>query len=480
MKELNRKKFSVDLVCEYYSDFSNDEIADLKEKMKNGKIFNPEEKTIYLQNIDMNNLYGSGMSEPLPDGGFEWEKTDLPVEELPPSFVRVDLSYPPELHDYLSDFVPAPNKIIPEGSKFPKLAPNLLPKKNYDCYYKSLKYFKELGLNIEKIHGVLKFKEEAWLKPYIDVNTNLRTKATNNADKDMYKLLNNAMFGKTCENLLNRTDYRLACSLKEVKKYIGKPTFKDFTIYNDKLVGIHLDPAVITLNKPSCVGIAVLEHAKLKVYKFFYDYLKPKYGNRVKLLMTDTDSFFLKIETEDWYEDIKNDIPEFFDTSDFPDDHPAKLPKMNKIVIGMMKDELNGEIATEFCGTCAKSYAFAIQKDDYTEEKKKCKGIKKNVVKNEIDIEDYKNCVLKRSGKTVKQTQFRSYNHDIYTEEITKVALSPHDDKGVILPNGIRTLPIGHWRTKHPALYDLDVNVKKLFEKGSLMNLAYNAINVKN
>ena len=157
--------------------------------------------------------------------------------------------------------------------------------------------------------------------------------------------------------------------------------------------------------------------------------------------MTDTDSLFYSIETKDWYEDIRDDIPMFYDTSDYLDDHPANLPKMNKRVIGMMKDELKGESVDEFCGTCAKSYAFTICEQS---EKKKCKGIKKSVVKKKLTIEDYKNCVLERSGKTVKQTQFRSYEHEIFTEEIMKVAFSPYDDKRVILPDGIRTLPIGH------------------------------------
>ena len=232
---------------------------------------------------------------------------------------------------------------------------------------------------------------------------------------------------------------------KEALKLIAKPTFKDYTIYNEKLAGIHLDPATITLNKPSYVGIAILELSKVKMYDFFYNNIKARYGDRAKLLMTDTNSTFLRVETDDLYEDMGDDIPTTYDTSNYPDDHPAKLPKMNEKVIGMMKDELKGKIADEFDGTGAKSYAYSIHGDDI---KKKCKGIKKSVVKKELTIDDYRECVLGKKGKTVKQTQFRSYEREIFTEQVEKVALSPYDDKRVILPDGIRTLPIGHWRTK--------------------------------
>ena len=418
------------------------------------------------------------MFQPLPVGNFEWmdeRELNLSIERMAPCFIETDLDYPVELHDHFSDFVPAPNSIIPEGSKVQKLAPNLLPKKRYVCHVRNLILYEKLGVRITKIHRALKFRESLWLKSYIDLNTTLRAKVTNDADKDMFKLLNNAVFGKTCENLLNRTDYRLATSQKEALKLIARPTFKDYTVYDGKLAGIHLDPATVKLNKPSYVGVAILDLSKELMYDFFHNYLKPKYGNNLKLLMTDTDSFFLGIVTEDFYEDIRNDVPKFFDTSDYPNDHPAHLPKVNKKVIGMFKDELNGKNVLEFCGTGAKSYAYSIYEDNET--KKKCKGTKKAFVKRELDIEDYKNCVLNEKRKSVKQTQFRSYEHDVFTERITKIALSPYDDKRVISPDGIKTLPIDHWKTKHPFLHDVNnMDVKKLFEKVNLMNLAYNAM----
>ena len=231
MKELG-KPFSVETVCEYFSDFSSDEVEDLEKKITDGKIFNPDQVTKYLIYLDANNLYGWVMSQPLPTGGFKWmtdEELSVPVEKFPPCFVEVDLEYPEDLHDYFSKFVPAPDNIIPEGSKVKKLAPNLLPKKNYVCHIRNLHLYKTLRVQVTRVHQALKFDESAWLKPYIDLNTRLHAAATNDADKDMYKLLNNAVFGKTCENLLGRTKYQLVGSRKQALKYISKPTFKDYT-----------------------------------------------------------------------------------------------------------------------------------------------------------------------------------------------------------------------------------------------------------
>ena len=176
----------------------------------------------------------------------------------------------------------------------------------------------------------------------------------------MFKLLNNAVFGKTCENLLKRTDYHLVSSRKEALKYTAKPSFKDYTIYNEKLAGIHLDPAKVTLNKPSYVGVAVLDISKTLMYDFHYFNVKARYGDRARLLMTDTDSLFYKIETKDWYEDIREDVPTLYDTSGYPKNHPAGLPRVNKKVIRMMKDEYKGRAANEYTGTCSKSYALTV------------------------------------------------------------------------------------------------------------------------
>ena len=495
MKELRERtnterQFSVKLVCEYFPDFSEEEIIDLRKRMESGEVFNPEEVCKYIMYLDANNLYGWAMSLPLPTGNFRWlNETQLkvPINELPPCFVEVDLSYPTELHDKFAEYVPAPDNIIPEGSKVSKFAPNILRKEKYVCHVKSLQLYARLGVVVEKIHRGLAFDESTFLASYIEKNTQLRMQAKNSFEKDFFKLLINSVYGKTCENLFNRVDVRLVSDRKKALKLVAKPTFKQYTIYDEKLVGIHMRISKVILNKPSYVGVAVLDLSKTFMYDFHYNYIKPMYGEKAKLLFTDTDSLCYHIETEDFYKDIAKDVPNRFDTSDLPKDHPAGLPIMNKKVIGMGRDEVGGKIINEFSGVRSKCYAYRIDNSDKTCDckgkckgkcmgDKKCKGVKTGVATTEITFNDYRDCVLKGTEKHITQNVFRSRAHNLFTESLYKKALCAKDEKRIISGDGIRTLPIGHWRTKHPDLHDVNINVKKISEKGSLMNLTYNVI----
>ena len=406
-----------------------------------GDKYEPSKETSYIQYLDANNLYGWAMSKPLPVGGFEWvfPKT---IEDLKdtPCFIMCDLEIPENLFDKFSELVPAPEKVV--INKIEKLIPNLKPKKEYVCHINNLKQYVELGVVVTKIHKALKFKEEAWMKSYIELNTELRTKATNDADSNMFKLLNNAVFGKTMENLFDRSDVRLVSTKKKAIKLVAKKQFKHYMIYNEDLVGISLEPSKIKLNKPSYVGCAILDLSKTLIYDFHYK-MKKRYGNDAKLLFTDTDSLCYHIKTADWYNDIRDDVEKYYDTSNYPVNHPAGLPRVNKKVIGLMKDEAGGKVIDEFCGNRAKSYCFTI--DGVSPNGgKKCKGIKKGVIKKHLTMDDYKNCVLGGVVKRTSQTTLRSRKHMIYTENVCKVALSPYDDKRVLLDNNINTVPIGY------------------------------------
>ena len=190
--------------------------------------------------------------------------------------------------------------------------------------------------------------------------------------------------------------------------------------------------------------MSILDLSKTLMYEFHYDYIKPKYGDKAKLLFTDTDSLMYEIETEDFYKDISPDVQTMFDTSNYPKEHPSRIETgVNKKVIGLMKDEVGGKIITEFVGLRAKNYSYVC--DDI--EHKKCKGIKKCVTKNDIKHEDYKTCLFTNVEQLRKMNVFRSRLHDVYTEEVNKVALSANDDKRIILGYGIHTLAHGHFRT---------------------------------
>ena len=153
----------------------------------------------------------------------------------------------------------------------------------------------------------------------------------------------------------------------------------------------------------------------------------------------DTNSLIYQIGTEDFYTDIANDVPMRFDTSGYCN---RPLPVgMNKKVIGLMKDELGGAIMTEFIALRPKLYLF--RKLDVTEDKK-CKGIKKCMVKKTLTFDDYKNCLLNPTDVHRSQLMFRSKGHEVHTIEVNKVALNRNDDKRIVKKDGISTLAHGH------------------------------------
>ena len=184
------------------------------------------------------------------------------------------------------------------------------------------------------------------------------------------------------------------------------------------------------MNKPIYLGLSILEISKILMYEFWYDYMKPKYGDNIKLCYMDTDSFIIYIKTEDFYKDIADDVEKRFDTSNYEVDRP--LPTGKNKVIGLMKDELNGRIMTEFVALRPKTYAYQIydyNDDDDDNKLKKAKGTKKYVIKRELKFNNYKDCLLNAKVVLKSQQRFKSEKHNVYTENVNKIALSSNDDK---------------------------------------------------
>ena len=402
--------------------------------------FNSNEPSKYIQ---YNNLYGWAMSEPLPTHGFKWMKTsELETWELHSCILEVDLGYPKELHDLHNDYPLAPEQI--EVNKVEKLIPNLWNKKKYVIHYENLKQYLNLGLKLTHIHRGIKFEESEWLKIYIALNTDLRTKAKNEFEKDFFKLMNNSVFGKTMENIRNRSVIKLVTDKIKAEKLTAKPNFKHCNIFNEDLIAIHMKKISLTFDKLVYLGMCILDLSKTLMYDFHYNYIKKKYEDKAKLLFTDTDSLMYEIQTKDFYKDINGDVKDRFDTSDYPPNHPSGISAgCNKKVLGMLKDEAGGKIIDEFVGLGAKLYSYKMLEG---KESKKCKGVKKLVVENSITHEDYKNCLFTGKEQLRKMNVIRSHKHDIYTEEVNKIALSSSDDKRHILEGQTDTLALGNYR----------------------------------
>ena len=247
------------------------------------------------------------------------------------------------------------------------------------------------------------------------------------------------MFGKTLENVRKRVDVRLFRSDEEEKilKYVAKPTFAQQVIFNEHLVGIKNHKEKVLLNKPIYVRMSVLDLSKHLMYDFYYNTLKARYGENVRLLYADTDSLIVKVDTEDIYADMSQNLDDY-DTSNYPADHPL-FSTANKKVIGKFKDELGGKVMTEFIGIRPKMYSFVGE-----ESGKRAKGVKKSVLCKTITHEDYKKCLFEKKVYSRDMPGLRSYNHVIKGETVHKVALAPLDTKRYILPDGISTLAFGH------------------------------------
>lgn len=436
------------------------------------------------------------MSQPLPIGEYEWVKenvthdnNDLLLErklffdvetilnlsddsEIGYIF-EVNLHYPKEIHTAHNDFPfcaekqslsNEANDIISsregfdqQNKKINKLLLTLYDKENYVLHYRMLKLALRHSLILKKVNRILKFKQRFWLKPYIDLNTELRTKAASDFEKTLFKGMNNNIYGKTMENLRSRVDIKL------VNKWGGKsgagmliarPNFKKCRIFDENLVAIEFQKSCIIMDKPIAVGMSILDISKLTMYSFFYDFLKPKYDKNVTLAYCDTDSFVLAVQTSDFYDDMRNNI-EKFDTSDYPWPNEYNIEQKNKKVPGLFKDELNGKVAVEFVGLRAKCYALRSLDDKSIDQKmKKSKGVKKCVLKRKITFKDYIECIQKNCKIKRTQHSIRSLKHDVYTIKQEKIALCPFDDKRYIIkPNGVDTLAWGH--------YAIDIYEKK-------------------
>ena len=410
-----------------------------------GDKFDPNEDSTYLQYLDANNLYSWTVSQPLPTGGFIWvdiepnEISELATRTDKGYILEVDVSYPAKLHSPHNDLPFMCKRMEINGVE--KLVPRLRDKKGYVIHIRALAQALKHGLIPDRIHRAIEFDQSAWMKPYIDFNTQLRTKAKNDFEKDFFKLMNNSVFGKTMENIRKHRKIKLVTTEEKYLCTVMKPNFKSGVRFGENLMGCEMGKIKVVMKKPVYLGQAILDLSKIIMYEFHYDYIKPKFKDP-QLCYMDIDSMISNIKTEDFYVDIADDVEEMFDTSgyDKKDTRPLPIGK-NKKVIGFMKDELGGKIMTEFIALRPKLYSY--KKLD-GEEDKKCKGIKKCVVKKTLTFEDYKNCLLNPKDVYRSQLMFRSTNHEVHTIEVNKVALNRDDDKQISKRDGISTLAHGH------------------------------------
>ena len=427
----------------------------------------------YISYLDANNLYGLAMCKKLPYGDFKWyygrmdEKRVLKYcdDDDIGYILEVDLDYPKELHDLHTDYPLAPvfmsinenmlSKVQKDIHKYfygkdasdektNKLVLNVMDKKKYVLHISALKFYLQHGLRLKKVHRAISFKQANFLKPFIEFNTEKRKNANNDFGADLFKLMNNSVYGKTMENVRKHGDFEIVNTPERFQKLVNKPLFKHRHIINEDLVIVEKDKHTVELNKPIYMGMSILDYSKIHMYSFYYDVLKPKYQDNIKLVYTDTDSYVIKVETDDLYEDFK-EINEYMDFSDYNVEHP-NYDKTNKKVLGKFKDEMNGKIITHFIGLKPKAYCYKVYGDE--KEHKKSKGVVKHKVSNQLSYKTYDETLNRNCKEEVSFNTIRSKNHQIYGINQTKYALSNYNNKRYWYSD-FESLPFGHYAIKY-------------------------------
>jgi hypothetical protein len=414
------------------------------------------DETTHIQYWDANNLYGHAMSQELPCGDFAWMETHKDLTKfIENCVVEIDIHTPPTIHDMCNEY-PIPEKMVvsenlisPKSREFlgedkfiggQKLVGHLMDKHKYVVHGKLLNYWISQGHKVTKVHRGISFSTSTWLVPYIEMNRELRSQTTVDFERDVFKLMNNAVFGKTMEDVRKYSNFYLVRSGKQWKRTVNRPDFKSSIAFGEHVSGVFRHKTEVLLNKPIYVGQSVLDLSKLHMFKLHYDVVKPTFGDRARLLMTDTDSLVYEIKSPDLISELKG-MAEHFDFSNLPTDHPLYDPR-RKDVVGLLKDEFKGQAIREFIGLRSKMYSVLTCDG---KSKAKAKGIPKSVTKRTLPHDKFRKALFDKDPCSADFHQLVSKKHIVSIAKQTKKALSAYDDKRYINDDGMTTLAYGHY-----------------------------------
>ena len=435
---------------------------------------NENTKLLY---IDANNLYGWAMSQYLPTGDFKKMRScygiydsalmneikedilNTPDDNEFGYFIECDLEYPAEIKEKTENFPLCPYQTKADPNLFSeymnsvkqpnykpteKLMCDLTNKYNYMMHYRMFRFYTNLGMKVTKIHTIYRFKQSLWLEKYINHNTQKRTKAKTNFEKDLYKLMNNAFFGRTMENVRDRTNLEFIphTNIDQIIKRQSKLSFKGIVNHYSEFSVYKFDKEKTVFDKPIYMGFSVLELSKLLMYEFYYHKLQPYYNTRsdadVKLHYMDTDSFILSIKTED----LINDLEYFKDDFDFSelDENHELYNSINKKVIGKMKIETSPIIELDnFIALRSKSYSFSYGSTVQKATQKLTQKSKQKGTQHTPIYSQFINSLFNSETTTATTYSIRINAHNLTVQKQDKLALNPFDDKRMYL-NPIQSL----------------------------------------
>ena len=436
---------------------------------------NPEnykKRTTHIRYIDGNNLYGSQMLFDLPTTDYKFEDVSFIAKiesQLKQNksidikgrglFLEVDLHYPKKLHKNHADFPLAPEKykvtykelsplnqfLLKKMKKNDschtfseeKLIPTFHERKHYKLHIKCLLFYLSEGLILKKIHRIVSFKEKPFLKEYILSLTKLRSIA---AAKNLtffvnvFKLLANSTYGKFCQNPMNFTHAKLCLNKQHFKKCINSKRFLHASIINESIAIVEYKPEAVLYNSPFPIAATILDLAKLHLYNYFYNILKPTFEpDKVNLIMTDTDSIIFSVNTQNFFEKYKR-LP-LFDFSNFKKES-SLYSNQNQKALLFFKDENPNDFIKEFIGLRSKLYVI---KTVTNQEDKKAKGYNKKFKDTLLSYEKYKKCHEDLDLYRSPLITIRGIDHQLYTVLQNKVVLNNFDNKMYICNCNIHT-----------------------------------------
>ena len=439
--------------------------------------------------IDANNLYGWAMSQYLPSGEFEilplnpCNYTDnynleqlvedllqIPDDNEYGFFIECDLEYPAEIKEKTKIFPFCPYQTKADPDPFSaymnsvnqpnykptsKLMCDVTNKSKYMIHYRMFKFYLNQGMKVTKIHTIYRFKQSAKLGKYIDHITQKRTVARTNFEKDLYKLMNNAFFGKTMEIVRDRTNLEFIdhSQIDQIIKRHSKLSFKGIVDHYSKFSVYKFDKEKTVFDKPIYLGFTVLELSKLLMYEFLYNKLQPYWQNKIQLHYMDTDSFILSFDTN--HQELINFSQENKDEFDFSelDKSDELYDPINKKVKGKMKIETSPVLVLDtFTALRSKSYSFSYNNNNNIQ-KAKQKGIQKAP-----ECEHYKNSLFNSETSSTTNISIRSNLHNLTVEKQPKLCLNPFDDERLYI-NPLQSLPWDKHTQKGdcPCIYCLKV-----------------------
>ncbi|VDO07232.1 unnamed protein product [Brugia timori] len=416
------------------------------------EIYDPTKPPLSIIYIDANALYSWAMRQFLPVSNFTELSSDC-FPEFTPIFIanlgdeddygyyfEVDLDYPEELHDKHNNlpFLCEKNTI----DKAEKLLCTLENKRNYHLHCRMLKLALKHGLILIKIHKIIKFKQAPILRPYIDLNTKLRANTKSTFEKSMFKLMCNAIFGKTIENARKRLNFTLATSVEKYNKLVSHTNFKETVYFHQNLVGINRYKTSVSLKLPIYLGASILDLSKVLMYDFYYEKMPEIFDNvKYELCYMDTDSFIFTLQDHSLAPYLKK-CPQYFDLSDYPESHELHNVN-NKKVPGVFKDELVGKFVSEFISLAPKVYAYKLYEGN---EVKKAKGVLKTIVNKELCFDNYKKTLFENEIHVKSQQLFNVHSHNIRTIEQNKVALALRKNCKREFYDKINSYAFGHYK----------------------------------